>query len=541
MMSTFQLDLMLDEPTAMTDGSSDALGHETLGYVPGTSVLGALVAALGVRPSDPLFEKMFLSGSTRFLNAYPCIGGARTLPRPLTFWQGKAFPARVIDALDGNGRTRTDAVLTDHFRGDARKTAKPAFILDSGGIVRSIRREQVHVGIMRETRAAQDGVLFTYESLDAGQAFSGMIVTECDEVAAVLSARVKKGAFTIALGRSRGAGYGAARATLRALPSLEEAKSQRRDGPTTLTLLSDYLPELPASPVDSLRRELADLLGVSSEAVAVQATATRSVRGFRGVWGLPRPVRVALSKGSVFTVDGVASPEALQRLACDGLGSRRNEGFGRIVANWVVHGTKSDGVAVHCGALPDRAKRPASTRGAAMAGCKTAIESRRAERRLRLFVSAALAHESARTVAKNLTRIPPSQLGNLRGAMASQMTSAEVGKWFREMSEKTAGDRWRRAVIGPLKAGDPDRNGIAFVWSSLFGGKADDADHLDGEPNWKSAVELSLCPLVANDALKVAARRDPDRTLRVFTIALVGEVTRERNLMKSKTPQGSER
>lgn len=182
----FKLEIELREPMALTDGSSDGGGgHESLMYIPGTSILGACVSALGVKPGDAHFAKLYLAESTRFLNAYPALDGTRTLPRALTFRIGKTNTDRVMDSIDAHGAARNIKDQQTHFEiapntPDAMKATREVFVNENApAIVAQIHTlEQVHVGIDRGTRTAEEGVLFNYESIAAGTQFQGMICTE---------------------------------------------------------------------------------------------------------------------------------------------------------------------------------------------------------------------------------------------------------------------------------------------------------------------------------------------------------------------------
>ena len=538
----FTLDIELREPMALTDGSSDgAGGHESLAYIPGTSILGACVGAFGITPTDPLFAQLFLDDCTRFLNAYPVLDGARTLPRPLTLRIGKLQPARVFDALEPSGSERTIEIQRAHFNllgspKDSIKAVRESFARESNLSItaKHTKQEQVHVGIDRATRAAQDGVLFTYESIPAGACFRSVISTTDERVAALLKSKTQ---FDLRLGRSRSAGYGMTKATLTHTSDWSECSSRNAAAQSAIvTLLADYMPHLESSPMSAFICELAAALGVAGNDITVRASATRMVRGFRGVWGLPRPARAALAKGSVVVVTKAIDATRLAKLSTDGIGARRNEGFGRVAVNWVTHGAKSEGNPDNVvTASSNKLARNSSTRGSAK--LTSAIEARRTERRLRSFVDRALSNKLTQTVAKAFGKLPPSQLGNLRGAMASTMTQEEIATWFVRMSEKTAGERWKKATVPALREKDCKRNGLGFVWSSLFGGEADNHDKLANTKrvDWKAAVEHSLHPLVADDALRAAAVANFDRTLRLFVIGLCGEITRNRNLDKART------
>jgi hypothetical protein len=544
MTHTYLLEIELMESVALTDGSSDAGGgHTTLDYVPGTSLLGACVPALGIAPSDPLFARLFLSPSTRFLNAYPRIdsGGhaLRALPRPLTFRVGKLDRTRVHDAVRSNGNAVDLAALQSHFANatpaDTMKASRGSFVADGvPEVEHSVERvEQVHVGVDRTRRAAQQGVLFTYEAVRAGARFIGAIETEDDGVAELLD---RHPTLELRIGRSRSAGYGRARGRLTKVPTSWREYAPIGAGIETpgdryalITLLSDYLPHLESSPAAALRGELATLLGVDAAWIEVRSAKTRQVRGFRGVWGLPRPARTALAKGSVVVVKGVVDMAKLSAAVAAGVGARTNEGFGRIAVNWSIHGRSSDGSS-GLRTLPAHAKQSRPTIDASSATI-AAIKARRSERQIREFVDAGLRLKSVRSAVEALLPLPPAQLGNLRAAVSGTMTPAEIGAWFKALSEKTAGERWRRLDVPPIAPKKPHRAGHAFVWESLFGGECSNHDALQGNigpDNWKAAV-AAMAEQVGQPDLTKAATNQSDTALRSFIAGFVSDVARCRN------------
>lgn len=546
MSSVYRLDITLEEPAILTDGSSESSGgHETLVSIPGTSVLGAMAAAFGVSPERDaeLFRRMFLSDATCFLNAYPLADGERTLPRPRTFRQGKFDRRRVIDGIVQGGERKTFEEIRGFFEkatpADRQKAAAAAFVLaEHPGLDRSPDvQEQVHVAIDRRRRAAEDGVLFTYSSLPAGSVFRSFVTTTDAAVAARIEA-ASRGPLQLHVGRSRGGGYGTALARLERVEAgwSEYVAAPHRGSTAILTLLSDYLPAFELPVVDALVADLRRAAGLPAEATIEPVdAAVRIVTGFRGVWGLPRAPRTALQKGSVFVVRGGCDADALRRAVADGLGGRRNEGFGRIAIDWQIHGAKTDVVAG--GGTRDEPIRLGRTTAADSRRVRSivaAMANRRHERQRRRFVEVALAHRRTQAAVSALCKkVPPAQLGNLRAAMSSGLDADSIGSWFADLATKTAGDRWKKARVPALVQGGFRRNGVGFVWTSLLGGTTrhrGDSDEPEGRVNFEAAVERSLKPLCSDASLHEAASADPDRTLRLFIIGLCGDVVRHRNM-----------
>ena len=537
MIHTYLLEIELSEPTALTDGSSDAGGgHTTLDHIPGTSLLGAFVTALGISPTDDLFRRVFLSPSTRFLNAYPATQSqGRTLPRPLTFRVGKLNRGRLFDSISVDGKPVAYERIQSHFASvkpaDTMKSSRGVFVAEDAPEFEYApqRIEQVHVGIDRTKRSAEDGVLFTYEAVRAGTKFLGVIETDDDRAAEIFA---KHGTVDLRIGRSRSAGYGHARA------QLKKASADWREyspavgahpGSTVITLLSDYIPHLEVSPAAALRAELASLVGVKVDQVEVRSANTRQIRGFRGVWGLPRPTRTALAKGSVLVIAQNVEAKRISDALSKGIGARTNEGFGRVAVNWAIHGKLTEG---NEGQLPaahrDKQLRPTIAINASMT---TAINARRTERKVREFVEVALRLKRVTSASDELTRLQHAQLGNLRAAVSGTMSPAEIGTWFKALSEKTAGARWKRIDVPALASGKPRRAAHAFVWESLFGGRCSSQDALEGTISlevWKSALE-ALAKQIGRPDLTDAAMEQPDTALRYFIAGFVSDVSRRRN------------
>ena len=306
-----------------------------------------------------------------------------------------------------------------------------------------------------------------------------------------------------------------------------------------LTLLSDYLPHLESSPAEALRMELAALGGVAHACIEMLAATTRTVRGFRGIWGLPRPPRTALAKGSVLVINAAIDSSKLAEALAAGIGARTNEGFGRIAVNWSIHGRSTDGKSSdHLGEGRHAvgALRQSRPKAAAPATTIAAIEARRAERKLREFVETALRLDRVGGSAAALSRLQPAQLGNLRAAVSGTMSPQEIGDWFKALSQKTAGERWKKIDVPALAEGKAHRAGHAFVWESLFGGTCSRQDALEGSispESWK-AVVATLAAQVKRADLSDAAKSDPVTAIRYFIAGFVSDVSRHRNIEPSR-------
>jgi hypothetical protein len=247
------------------------------------------------------------------------------------------------------------------------------------------------------------------------------------------------------------------------------------------------------------------------------------------VWGLPRPARTALAKGSVLVIKGGIDARRVAAAIAAGVGARTNEGFGRLAVNWSMHGRSSGGLSAPR-AVQRIAKQPRPS-VAVNAATTAAIRARRSERKIREFVDAALRLKAVQHAVEALLPLPPAQLGNLRAAVSGTMTPTQIGVWFKAISEKTAGERWKRIDVPPITQGKPHRAGHAFVWESLFGGACSNHDGLEGAiglANWSSSIE-AIAKQIAQPDLAEAAAGQPETSLRLFIAGFVSDIARCRN------------
>jgi hypothetical protein len=274
---------------------------------------------------------------------------------------------------------------------------------------------------------------------------------------------------------------------------------------------------------------------VSTDCIQVRAASLRKVRGFRGIWGLPRPARTALAKGSTFVIDADTDAGKLADALSRGIGARTNEGFGRVAVDWTVHGKKRDGGTTTTRGASVKLMRPKLAAGdVAKSPAVAAIAARRSDRLMHEFVTTVLESDRAVAAAKALVRVPPSQLGNLRAAVSGSMGGKEICDWFKSICEKTAGERWKRVKVPSLLEDQPVRAGHAFVWQSLLGGKVDDHDRLDESAIGSDDLKRLLAALsksaggVPNATITAAQNRASD-TVRLIIAGLVSNTARLRS------------
>lgn len=357
--------IFLEQPLLATQILGDPNSSVSFTYIAGSQMRGMLIhryreahnLAEAQVAHNPDCRRLFFNGSTRFLHAYPLADGAlRTLPTPRALLKRKNDESSTVYNAAHEEFDRQDAEA-----GDTLKPAGKPFCIvnDDTLMLHEPQPNHVAVHVMRERAKGRaidgQGAVFQYDALAAGQWFGGVILLDQDTDTVTLRGLLPGIAW---LGRSRSAGYGKVQIEL----GPEHNDTWREIGGTppacaagtslTMTLLSDTILRgtegQPALMLDAAT--LSAYLGVPVTTVdgAHSFSAVAPQGGFNRTWCLPLAQSYALAAGStvVFTPTQALDARMVRRLEQQGIGERRNEGFGRVAFNWVdtVELTRSEGV-----------------------------------------------------------------------------------------------------------------------------------------------------------------------------------------------------
>lgn len=362
-MKAITFSLTTVQPLLATSFQGDPNSDVSYSYIPGSMIRGAIIGrylkAQRIQDLDHAAEAeaeavrqlFFTANSTRYLNAY--LSGQnqqRTLPIPRSWFREKdqEFDENTISvdlydfSVDRDSQPETPKSVGNYYWCNER------------GVVTCYnekRRINVHNQRDRKKgRATKDqGEIFRYDALDVGQTFQGVIL--CDDVDEPILRGLLEKSEDIWLGGSQSAGYGhtrISRDSIKIYPSwceVHDSLENRagRDG-LTITLLSDALlrDQNGQSVADPglVKEAISSILAISCPEVkkgGIFASSTL-IGGFNRKWGLPLPQLPALAAGSVivFDVDDCPLTEAqIRHLEEQGIGDRREDGFGRVVVNWL--------------------------------------------------------------------------------------------------------------------------------------------------------------------------------------------------------------
>lgn len=337
-MKALLFDIYLEQPVliARTEPGDENSAAAML-YVPGSSLRGALIQRymmLNNMTSLPLgtdYDLFFEDFA--FLNAYPQhSNGKRAMPTPLSWRVDKEYRrapnAEIYDLASSNGAPSKIIPAT---------LVEPFFVIedDHPQLVEPERVIEIHnSGWERRVKKAQDSQVFRYESLAPNQTFCAVIVgKEIEKLQADLQLTDE---VPLWFGRSRSANYG--QVHLRnfrieqdwheggKIPSKSDFSGQ-----VVILLTSDaILFNQYGQPDVSLDTALGLPAGTSHS-----WHRSRIVGGFNRTWGLPLPQSLAVQAGSVYVMDASSIDfDRLKQAIQDGIGLRREEGFGRL-ALWL--------------------------------------------------------------------------------------------------------------------------------------------------------------------------------------------------------------
>ncbi|MEJ5346110.1 MAG: hypothetical protein WHS83_14460 [Chloroflexus sp.] len=435
---TFELHLV--EPLLATRlGGGDpnsAVGFE---FIPGSMIRGMLIARYTKQHSadaaNPDFRRLFIDGSTLFLNAYPRMWGKRALPTPFSWYRDKDTEEPLYDfAVSSPNDNRQWKRVNEPFcylwqsEEDGVSTSKVELYSPD-------RQLNIHTARKERQRLVKgESTVFRYDALAPGQVFCGVILSNQDKDLEILEQWLLEGE-SVSLGGSHLAGYG--RARLEHVQIQDDWQEYNPIGEDSddivVTLLSDTLIRDPQT--GAYVASLQPMLGVTKAAFVGR----RIVGGFNRKWNLPLPQTLAIQAGSVFVYPN--NPDLLQRLEAleiTGIGERRAEGFGRIAVNW----HRAAEIRVVEALLPSK-PLPAALQD----DTSVSLARRMAERMLR----ERLDQDLISAINQYTLSHPPSnaQLSRIRivARQALAQSNPQIIIEYLEKMKKTARDQFQRARI----------------------------------------------------------------------------------------------
>jgi len=340
-MTALIVNLTLEQSILATGLDGEPNSAVSQKFIPGSLIRGLAIQRYMAEKrlseldlDDEETRRLFFSLQTRFLNAYPAIEGQRALPVPRTWRSQKYTLQKVFDEV-------YPSKPEDELKSEKR--VKKTFALQTQeGVILHEPTFSVVVHTTRNRRAGkaleEDGAVFRYEALTEGQTFVAVVLCQNQDIKRLESLfRQDEVAY---MGKARTAGYG--RLKLGGLELSENWQEHKlpalRQQEVVLTLASHALLRNEfghySSDKSTIEKALQAILGQKISIKSLEVSSV-TVGGFNRKWGLPLPQALALEMGSVIVLqNGEGLEDAFQKLADEGIGERRSEGFGRILVGW---------------------------------------------------------------------------------------------------------------------------------------------------------------------------------------------------------------
>lgn len=374
--ATLFLELHCETDVAVTERSATIGGHQTLPYIPGSALLGAIAHrgydALSAR-SPATAWSVFHAGHVRFGDALPATSdGQPAYPMPLSLHEPKgargddddkpvgpryleeyvknlaARDAEEAWARDGVGGA--GGAGASHAERKQPKQIRGGFLAAGGEVVKIEPRSTLRTAIDPSSGQAREGLLFGLSAIPAGTRLLARIDADSPE----LLAHVREALFgagtdaprtsdvhesVIFVGRSRTAEVG--RVRLREVDAFPLPPQQ--DGPpedeAVFWCVADLALADPVTGQPTLEPQ-PEHFGLSREAFALDRSRTylrtRRYSPFNGYRQRPDLERQVLVAGSVIVFQATKAGEAIdvrrmRERAARGFGRYRQDGLGRVV------------------------------------------------------------------------------------------------------------------------------------------------------------------------------------------------------------------
>ena len=273
---------------------------------------------------DETFRRFFF-GDLRFICANPVRDGKRSAVVPYSVQVSK--DGMFYNDLLNNPKPK------DFEKGYKGKKGLAVFN-DNGEIayVGLTKNTTLHIdrhsATNRISGSSQDGGVFTYEAIESGTEFIGYIAGS-GNIVDKFAAEIRKYNEIAYIGRSHQTQYG------RCLVSVGKVLDIPRIhvGGKTISLRLET-PLVTPTPVVDAKYTLKNMLAFLGDDIEVKDIygGQEELHGFNSAWGYKNPAQYALAAGTVFKIlryDGW-DEETLTRICYDGIGVRREEGFGQL-------------------------------------------------------------------------------------------------------------------------------------------------------------------------------------------------------------------
>ena len=361
MASYYKYTIQALTPIRIADNASSQSGQtDTLTFIPGSTIRGLFISSLASAQKLDSYKKALFTDQVCFLNAYLTTGEHTLIPSPKGFYEDKKISKGekkvenvVIAGKFTEGHKRASLGRYCYIAASKNEASNDCiyyYSVDTGSDLKiNIKNQQEFetdkANVSEETAAKDNSTepaksekqsLFRSEYMSAEQYFQGYIRLSDNESLNQEIKQLLAEDKIIYLGNGRSAGLGKVRIfnteTIDSIPYQADIQSESNE--CYMMLLSDTVMRDEEGEYTGLNlTELETKLGVTNLKVSYASTSVRNVKGYNSKLGAPLPSVVMYSAGSVFHLSytGTISKEAMKKVCDEGIGVRKNEGFGRVM------------------------------------------------------------------------------------------------------------------------------------------------------------------------------------------------------------------
>ena len=327
-----------------------------LSYIQGSSIRGAYIRKYLIKNNinedialSEVYRDKLLSKKLIFSNAYPYVDNKCSIPTPLCFYtikeKGKKFGKEIYEVDIKNEFEKNIE------EGSVRINKKDFAFIDNKilKLVSVNRVENLHTRKVKKKDEINDtGDLFRYSAIDKNQDLYCFIKCDesmLDEVKSTIDNEI------VYLGGSKGSGYG--RCELNIIEdklsyddvinmkgiknNTENLDNILNKNTLSIYFLSDAILKNELGQVCSHiePKLLCEKLNINNVKYSKSSVLTTETNGYNAILKSSLPSVTAVKRGSILTYDyeGEISEDLIDKFEAEGIGSRKEEGYGQIVIN----------------------------------------------------------------------------------------------------------------------------------------------------------------------------------------------------------------
>lgn len=318
------------DPVIMTQSCATVGGLQTLDYIPGGAILGALAGKLYPQLNEQESWSIFHSGNVQFSACYPVVNNEIALPVPASWHVAKgddwkkegSLQAAVIFNLASQDFNRDEQIQY--------KQCRSGFI-NSQGQLAEVKQTFITKTALDDKQTAAKGQLFNYSAINAGQTFAGFIEADTEQLKLIKAHLAGKHA----IGRSRSSEFG--RVNIELIELREPVQSAAYTSELFVYCISD-LECVDQYGIPTFTPSLSELAGDDSVSGILDAgrsfIRTSILSRFNQKRGGFDAEQALINKGSLLVFKNVRNTAAaIELLGSKGAGINKQQGLGWVLAN----------------------------------------------------------------------------------------------------------------------------------------------------------------------------------------------------------------